>query len=244
MSGIISREDADSARPWQPPEMRASSEPAPPEASRRAGNPPTTQQYEAIYASAETQGREDGRAAGLAQGHEEGYAAGLAQGLEAGRAQAQAEHDAIRALLERLAQPVREIDAETGTALVALALEVARQVVMHETRTQPEALVDVVRQALAAFPARGGVPWVRLNPADVDVVRQIAGNLDAGGVTLVADDGLHRGDVVIASPAPGQTATPDRRWHSRGRDALSELDLRLEERWRQVMSRLFEEGLQ
>lgn len=244
MSSIISREDADSARRWQPPEMRASAEPAAPEASRPAGAPPTMRQYEAIYAQAEAQGREEGRAAGIARGREEGYAAGLAQGLEAGRAQAQAERDAIRAVLDRLARPVEAIDAETETALVALALEVARQVVMHEVRTQPQMLVSVVRQALAAFPARSGIPWVRLHPDDVDVVRQAAGDLEAGGIALIADDALQPGDVIVASPAPGQAAAPDRRWRSRSREASSELDLRLVERWRQAMSRLFEEGLQ
>ena len=50
--------------------------------------------------------------------------------------------------------------------------------------------------------------------------------------------------VIVAAAGSAQTAMPDRRWRVRNRDAVSELDLRVEERWRQIMARLFEEGLQ
>ncbi|OIQ70761.1 flagellar assembly protein FliH [mine drainage metagenome] len=246
MSGIISKEDALSARRWQPPAMDATEGAVQATSPRQTagGGPPTARQYEAVYTQAEAQGREEGRVAGLALGRQEGYAAGLAEGLEAGRAQAQAEREALQTLMQRLAQPIQALDAEAETALVSLALELARQVVLHEVRTQPEAAIGALRRALAAFPAQAGPPWLRLPPQDVDMLRQAAPDLEASGISLIADDTLQRGDVIIASGGAGQAATPDRRWRSRGRETLSELDLRLEERWRQVMARLFEEGLQ
>jgi len=120
--------------------------------------------------------------------------------------------------------------------LPALAFALAFLAAGHTLAGSPPPVVleEIAWMGTAASPFH---EWMELrNTTDAPIL------LD--GWTLVADDGLHRGDVVIASPAPGHAVTPDRRWHSRGRDALSELDLRLEERWRQVMSRLFEEGLQ
>jgi len=244
MSRIIPREDAQTARRWQPQDMGEQTMSASGAARQTVGGPPTAQQFEAVYAQAEAQGLEEGRAAGLEQGYREGFAAGQAEGLAAGRAQAQQERDALHGLVERLVQPVAALDAEAETALVALALELARQVVLHELRTQPEAILPVVRKALAAFPAQAGTPGLRLHPLDVDLLHSAAPELESSGVVLQADEHLQRGDVVVQSAPAGQTAMPDRRWRGRNRDTLSELDLRVEERWRQIMARLFEEGLQ
>ncbi|MDD4885892.1 MAG: FliH/SctL family protein [Thiomonas sp.] len=244
MSRIIPKEDAQSARRWQPQDMGGRSPSAAGVARQTIGGPPTAQQFEAVYAQAEAQGLEEGRAAGLEQGRREGFATGQAEGLADGRAQAQQERDALRSLVERLAQPVAALDAEAETALVALALELARQVVLHELRTQPDAILPIVRKALAAFPAQAGTPGLRLHPLDAELLHAAAPELEASGVVLLADEHLQRGDVVIQSAPSGQSATPDRRWRGRNRDTLSELDLRVEERWRQIMARLFEEGLQ
>ncbi|WP_449370412.1 FliH/SctL family protein [Thiomonas sp.] len=242
MSRIIPRENAQAARRWQPQDMDPAAAPAASASRQTPGGPPTAQQFEAVYAQAEAQGREEGRQAGLEEGRREGHAAGHAEGLAAGREQAQQERQTLQALITRLTQPVVALDAEAETALVALALELARQVVLHELRTQPEALLPIVRKALAAFPAQAGSPSVRLHPLDLEVLRTAAPELEAQGVGLLADDSLQRGDLIVDAAAPGQTAKPDRRWRSR--EAVSELDLRVEERWRQIMARLFEEGLQ
>ncbi len=244
MSGIIPKEAAGAAKRWQPQDVEAVDDPAAPARGLAGGGPPTAQQFEAVYAQAEAQGREEGRALGLVEGRRDGFAAGHAEGLAAGRAQAQQEHEALQQLLTRLAQPVAALDAEAETALVALALELARQVVLHELRTQPEAILPIVRKALAAFPAQAGVPALHLHPQDLALVRSAAPELEASGISTVPDEHLQRGDVLIQSAPAGQAAMPDRRWRTRNREAVSELDLRVEERWRQIMARLFEEGLQ
>lgn len=244
MSGIIPKEDAQAARRWQPQDVEAPAPAGSPPQRASLQVPPTAQQFEAVYAQAEVQGREEGREAGLEEGRREGYTAGHAEGLAAGRALAQQERETLLALITRLTKPVAALDTEAETALVALALELARQVVLHELRTQPEALVPIVRKALAAFPAQAGAPMLRLHPHDLDVLRTVAPDLEAQGVGLVGDESLQRGDVIVAAAASAQTAMPDRRWRVRNRDTVSELDLRVEERWRQIMARLFEEGLQ
>ena len=80
MSGIIPKEKAGAARRWEPPAMGTGAADAParppnppvtprPVADPRvSGQPPTTSQFESVYAEAETQGHEEGRAAGHADG--------------------------------------------------------------------------------------------------------------------------------------------------------------------------------
>lgn len=238
MSDIIPKESAAQAKAWLVPELGSNVD-----STHSQVHPdddvhmtlPTAQGLETVFDTARMQGHEEGRRQGWAEGH--------AAGLQAGRAQAQEELVALRAVLKRLAAPVTQLDADLEAAVVALSLEIARQVVTNELHTHPEQILELLHRALSAFPAHAGVPWVRLNPADVKLLQEISPELEAGGVSLIADVSLQRGDLMLASGSDAQRAIPDRRWRPRsGHDMQSELDLRIEERWRQVMSRLFEEG--
>lgn len=238
MNPIIPKEAAGAARTWSAPDLgepRADALGAGMRVDAPDVKLPTAQEIEAMFEQARSQGFEEGRRQGLLDGQ--------SSGLQQGRAQAGAEIEALRALLGRLHDPVAHLDEELEQAVVTLALELARQVVVHELRTQPEVIRDVLQRALAAFPARVGTPWVRLHPDDVRLLHELAPELEQGGPALVADDTLQRGDVIVASGGDAQRATPERRWRTRGgHDGQSELDLRIEERWRQAMSRLFEDG--
>lgn len=233
---IIPKESAEQARTWSAPELGTS---PPRTGSRTAGQAsvgqvklPTARDVEALLESAREQGRREG--------FEQGFQEGRAGGLQAGRQQAQAEIEALRGLLQRAQAGVDALDAELESSLVALAMELARQVVIAELRSQPGQVVDVLQKALAAFPARAGVPWVRLHPDDVALLHDLAPELEESGLGLVADPSLQRGDLVLGAGPEALRAHAERRW--RTRDPQAELDLRLEERWRQVMARLFEEG--
>ncbi len=233
---IIPKESAEQARAWAAPELGGGTPRAGPRMVGAASSPtipmPTARDLETVFDSA----REQGRREGFDQGFQEGRAAGL----QAGRQQAQTELDALRGLLQRLGMRADALDAELESSLVALALELARQVLIHELHTQPQQVLEVLQKALAAFPARAGVPWVRLHPDDAELLRELAPELEDSGLGVVPDATLQRGDLVLGSGSDAARAHPERRW--RVRDAQAELDLRLEERWRQVMARLFEEG--
>ncbi len=235
MSSFIPKEDAGHAQAWSAPDLG------------RRGDAPATTGLVADMAlpTADELSRvfEQARAQGWAEGHREGQAQGRQAGLDEARAQGAAELAALRALLQCLQQPAARLDADIEEAVVALALEVARQVVLHDVRSEPQALLEIVQRALATFPASAGVPWVRLHPDDVLMLQQLAPELEDGGLSLVPDETLQRGDLVLASGGDAPRASPERRWRPRAaRDVQAELDLRLEERWRQVIARLFEEG--
>ncbi len=233
---IIPKESAEQARAWAAPELGGGAPRAGPRVAGVGSSTtipmPTARDLETVFESA----REQGRREGFDQGFQEGRAAGL----QAGRQQAQTELDALRGLLQRLGTRADALDAELESSLVALALELARQVLIHELHTQPQQVLEVLQKALAAFPARAGVPWVRLHPDDAGLLRELAPELEESGLGVLPDATLQRGDLVLGSGSDAVRAHPERRW--RVRDAQAELDLRLEERWRQVMARLFEEG--
>lgn len=239
MSNIIPKESVGRITAWMAPDLGSTSDASRASDADREAEAhmtlPTAQGLETVFDTA--------RAQGHAEGQREGWVEGHAAGLQAGRAQAQEELASLRALLKRLAAPVNQLDSDLEAAVVALALEIARQVVASELHTHPEALLELLHRALSAFPARAGVPWVRLNPEDVKLLQELSPELEAGGVSLIADESLQRGDLMLATGSDAQRATPDRRWRPRsGHDTQSELDWRIEERWRQVMARLFEEG--
>ena len=220
MTVILRREELSGVAPWPAPTVQG----AP--AQRAAPAPEDA-----------AQSRARAEAEGSAQGYQQGYAEGLA----AGRAQGVREADELRALLAPLGASLHRLEQATEESLTALALEIARQVLRHEVRTHPEHILTVLRQALSAFPLRGGTPWVRLHAEDVALVRALAPEIEAAGVTLLADDSLERGDLIVASDSEEKWAKPDRRWRGRGHpEGETRLDLRLEERWRQVIAQLFE----
>lgn len=106
---------------------------------------------------------------------EEARAEGYAKGLAEGRAQAAEElgHRVaeVEALLDALARPLQDLDAEVEHQLVELAMAVARQLVRRELRSRPDEVIGVVRQALSALPASARHVRVHLHPEDAALVK-------------------------------------------------------------------------
>ncbi|HCX34087.1 MAG TPA: flagellar assembly protein FliH, partial [Rhodocyclaceae bacterium] len=80
-----------------------------------------------------------------AQAHKQGYDAGY----EEGTARARVEAMRIHTLVENLDQAFAALDQQVADELLALALELAHQVVRESLRVQPDAILAVVHEALA-----------------------------------------------------------------------------------------------
>lgn len=184
------------------PAAPAAAEP-PPEPSVRL---PTAAEVEEI----QRQAREEGYREGLQQGHAEGRAAG---------------EEEVRREAARLAAVARTLEArlagleqEVGEEVTALALALARQVVRHELATQPESLVDVVREALVQLPHQHAA--IHLNPADASLVRAHVGDqLAHAGHRIFEDPRLSPGECLVEAGG-------------------SQVDAGLEARWRRVVETL------
>jgi len=158
-------------------------------------------------------GEAEGRRDGWAQGHAEGHAAGLAAGL----AGASAHAEQLRALAASLPAALRSAESELADAVMALAFDVARQVIHRTLRTEPEWVLALVQDLLHAEPALQGEPRLLLHPEDVALVKNSLGNeLQAAGWQVRADDTLARGGCRV-------------------RSASGEVDASLQTRWRRVI---------
>lgn len=242
-SKIISRDDLADVQRWQLPEMATSSaiqntSVEEPEAghtvSAQSISLPTAEELQAIYAESAQTGHQQGYAAGKKEGLAEGYSEGIAR--------AEAERRALQDILQSFMVPLQALDASVEQSLLALSLEVARQVIRHELQSQPELLLPLLREALKAVPLRSTRPEMHLHPDDLAMLEKLMPELVTQGVFLVADPNIERGGVILSAGIDEDGARPDRRWQGRDLDhAATQLDLRIETRWRATLERLFGE---
>ncbi|PKO58654.1 MAG: flagellar assembly protein FliH [Betaproteobacteria bacterium HGW-Betaproteobacteria-19] len=228
----ISRHQAVGAyRRWEPTAFDAdakdAAKPAPPENAQPAPEPvaapepepaldtslpegfqfPTADDIERMHEEARNSGHTEGFAEGRAAGQKDGYDAGYAEG----KAQAEAEAERLAALAGELDTAMAKIDEEVADELLALAIEIARQVLQHTLATQPESVIETIRAALQQLPQSHA--QIRLNPEDLALAREHLGEqLSHGGHRLVEDDSIARGGCRVEASGAQIDATMDTRW--------------------------------
>jgi flagellar assembly protein FliH len=151
--------------------------------------------------------------AGEAEGYEKGYARGQTEGHAAGLAAVQAQAGQLQALA--LALPAALLMAENSVAddLLALALDIARQVLGQALAAEPQAILAVVHELLHAEPALSGAPQLLLHPDDAALVKEhLADDLKAAGWRLRADAQITRGGCRVLASSGEKDATLETRW--------------------------------
>lgn len=144
----------------------------------------------------------------------EGYAAGYEEGSARGRMEAAELFQVLQALDESL----KQLDQEVAEELQALALEVARQVVRDTLEVKPEAVLNVIREALNQLPQQAAT--IRVNPQDGELVRTYLGEQYHGvGHRLIEDEDIARGGCLVDA-------------------AGSQVDAQITTRWRRVVENL------
>jgi flagellar assembly protein FliH len=207
---------------WQRWEMASLSKPraAPRATAAPTANPPAEApqpvraprddlELERLRREAREAGALEGRQEGWAQGHAEGHAAGLA----AGQAQVQAQAERLLALAAALPEALARADAEIADSLLALALDVARQVVHRSLRADPHSILPLVQDLLHAEPALQGEPRLLLHPDDLALVESALGpELQTAGWQLRTDETITRGGCRVQAATGAKDATLETRW--------------------------------
>ena len=94
---------------------------------------------------------------------------------------------------------------------MALALEIARQMLRQVVSVKPETILAVVQEALTQLPHHHAA--IYLHPLDADLVRRFSGDqLLHAGHRINEDAQLHRGDVIIEANGAQVEATLATRW--------------------------------
>ncbi|MDV5171121.1 flagellar assembly protein FliH [Photobacterium rosenbergii] len=147
------------------------------------------------------QGMQQGMEQGLQQGLEQGLAQGLEQGLEQGKGQIDEQVGHLSQLIEKLATPLQQVDDAVEQQLVFLATSLARELIQVELKTNPQVILQTLREGIAALPMAGQQTTVQLHPEDLELIKQAYGeeNLAERRWTLQAEPAMNRGDLFVES---------------------------------------------
>lgn len=151
--------------------------------------------------------REDGYQAGYQTGLQNGKRAGYAEGQKTAKAEAAR----IGKAANDLEQALQEFDQQVADELLALAVEIARQVVRKEISSRPEVILDVVNEALAYLPHQHAA--IHLNPEDASLVRSYLGDaLTHAGHRILEEPTLKPGDCLLEAGGSQIDASTGTRW--------------------------------
>ncbi|MFQ3232060.1 FliH/SctL family protein [Reinekea sp.] len=189
--------------------------------------------FEQGYEQGLKQGNAEGKTQGIEQGTELGHQEGLSQGLEVGQAQAleegrKATKQSVRVfqeMTEALLSYRQEDEKELETALGALAVRIARQVVQDELRTKPSHINSLVSAAVQALPNPDDKLTIRLNPIDYEFVES---NSESNW-ELVSDDQISAGGCTIKSGYSYIDYTLEHRFETAVKQLISHLDTSVDE---------------
>lgn len=159
------------------------------------------------------------------QAYQEGYAAGVAQGkLQAEQAlqeqmrdflakQADEAAQQLARLFESAQRQLQEAEQTMAQGLLALACEVARQVLRRELALDTQAVLPVLKEAMSLLQAEHKTVVVKLHPSDLAALQELIQTEFSGlGLTLRADAALQPGDCVLESAGTVVDGTVHKRW--------------------------------
>jgi flagellar assembly protein FliH len=183
VTSILSREHADHFQRWELPIVGA------PDVVHTAADVEDDAPHRPTVAEIESIER---------QAREEGFNAGLSEGRAMAKRELAAHVARLDALFASIERPFADLDREVANDLAVLSTIIAERVLGYEIATQPERIVDVVRQAVDVLPAASRQLKIHLNPADAAIVREHRTTGDHEG-TVCDDPALERGDVRLES---------------------------------------------
>lgn len=115
--------------------------------------------------------QEQAREEGFKAGYEEGRASGHKAGLQSGQQAIDEQLEKLVNLLEQLNQPLVDLDQQIENDFIQLQMLLCRQFLGRELQQNPELVVSVVREALAALPINDRQLRVYMHPDDVSLVK-------------------------------------------------------------------------
>ena len=137
--------------------------------------------------------------------------AGEEAGRSAGLAAVAEEAARLQKAANSLDESFANLDQEIAEELLALALEVSRQVLRVELSARPDIVMQVITEALEQLPHTHAV--IYLNPGDAALVRKHMGdNLAHSGHRIEEDRQLKPGDCLLESGGSVLDATIATRW--------------------------------
>lgn len=205
-SRFIPREEIEGVSAWRFAAVDGSEDTPPALADAPAAEPPAN---EALLAEA----REQAYAEGFRHGHDAG-AQSVREAMEASMRRT-AEETAVRMaqLLRTTREHLKHSEHEISRHILDIAVDLARQVVRRELVQNPAQLQGVVSEAMAQLIDDGLPATVRMNPADLALMKgALLETLGEPRPELVADATISPGGCVLESATNSVDATVEKRW--------------------------------
>ena len=147
------------------------------------------------------------------EGYEAGHREGMAAGYQDGRAKAQEEAERLCQLIASLESAMKSLEQELGHELLALSLDIAKQMLRQALKVKPELLLAVIRSAMESLPQNIQHPHIHLHPEDAVLVRELmSAELTHAGWRLVEDARIGRGGCLIETSSAEVDASLPSRW--------------------------------
>lgn len=146
-----------------------------------------------------TQGYDKGKEQGVADGHGEGLEAGKQDGLAEGQEVIRQQVDTFVKLANQFAQPLELINLQVEKQLVDMVLMITKEIVHVEAQTNPQIILDTIKQSVETLPVGGHKIILKLHPDDVEIIHSVYSEeeMDFRNWTLISEPALNRGDVQI-----------------------------------------------
>ena len=106
------------------------------------------------------------------QAYQEGFERGRMEGQDAGRQAMTEQVGKFEHLMCALTRPFEDLDQKVEKELLALVFAIVRQLVASEIRANPESVLTIVQQALAALPSASRDVHLHLHPEDARLVHE------------------------------------------------------------------------
>lgn len=219
MTGFIPKENLTAYQRWELAAFDEAEQKAA-EAKRRAGQPSqpagtvaTSPAPDAVENQAVDEAVKLPTAADIERMHEEAHQQGYAAGHAEGLAKAQAAAARLDALMNGLRQSVGALEQNVADELLAMALEIASQMLRQSLKLKPELMLPVVREAVAALNSHSGHPALFAHPDDAALIRSHLGEqLAHNNWRIIEDSTLSRGGCRVELGASEVDATRETRW--------------------------------
>ena len=172
------------------------------EAYTKATQDALSQNFEEALEKGKEEGFQKGHAegfdAGKVKGHEEGYTKGYDVGVQEGKTVGQQYADKMGHLWNRFSENIAQADQGLAEDLLALAIEIADQVMMAAIEVKPELLLPVVRQAIQTLPQSNQPARIIINPKDTEMIEQFLTDQNLlSNTSIIQDDSIEPGGCKV-----------------------------------------------
>ncbi|CED72034.1 flagellar assembly protein FliH [Aliivibrio wodanis] len=144
-------------------------------------------------------GLEKGQSEGFEVGKPEGYSVGYQEGLAAGEEEIQTRIQQLIEMADKFAAPLELLDSQVEKQLIDMVLALTKEVIHVEVKTNPQVLLDTVRESVETLPVTEREISILLHPEDHQRVVEAYGEeaLEQKQWTLMSEPSMNLGDINI-----------------------------------------------